>query len=351
MVKLEGVGMDIEFHYYQTYLIAKRAGYSAEEARKIAFASQYVDDNNLSCEVNKNTAHHYINYISQTMNILKPKKSLLRIYPVFHFIPGNYDDWHAYRKDGRMHRLNTTPDSSNANLIFKDALDSGDVYRIGIAIHTFADTWAHQNFVGYYDDFNAMKGVLEAAEPNIGHADAQHAPDWPGLIWEDKRLLGEAARVDNRARFLEAAQQIFFKLAETIRPDAGEEELAHEAEQLIKDLTWVMEYRDPTNKLREERIARVLDLAIREEYGQTELLKYDEDDWFDAAINENVRGLRDRGNELDIQVFADEYNWKDVATYQQTDWYLFQEGIKKHQEVAMGILQNTVFQYMDLEAL
>jgi len=84
---------------------------------------------------------------------------------------------------------------------------------------------------------------------------------------------------------------------------------------------------------------------------KTELLKYDEDDWFDAAIHENVRGLRDRGSQLDIQIFADEYNWKDINSYQQTDWYRFQEGIKKHQEVAMNILQENVFKFMDLEAL
>jgi hypothetical protein len=31
----------------------------------------------------------YKNYISQTMDITKPKEELLRIYPFFHFFPGS----------------------------------------------------------------------------------------------------------------------------------------------------------------------------------------------------------------------------------------------------------------------
>ena len=37
--------MNTEFHYYITYLIAAKAGFPAEEARLLAYASQYVDNN------------------------------------------------------------------------------------------------------------------------------------------------------------------------------------------------------------------------------------------------------------------------------------------------------------------
>ncbi len=184
--------MDIEFHYYQT-LIAKRAGFGLNEAYKIAYASQYVDDNDIIFEINKDDAHYYKNYISQTINILKPK--LLQIYPFFHFIPGNYDDLHARRKDGKMHLLNTTPNSSNAHAIFD----------------------------------NAMKGVLEKALPDIRHADAKHSPDLPGLIWKDERLISAHSRVNNRQRFLEAANQLFHKLCDLAQPDMTTEQRLAEA--------------------------------------------------------------------------------------------------------------------------
>ena len=108
--------MDIEFHYYMTFLIAAKAGFGPEDARIIAYSSQYVDDNDLIFEISKDKAQYYRNYISQTMNILKPKSKLFRIYPLFHFIPGDPSFPGAYRRDGNLHWLNTTPDSKNANI-------------------------------------------------------------------------------------------------------------------------------------------------------------------------------------------------------------------------------------------
>lgn len=104
--------MDIEFHYHMTYLIAAKAGFSAEKSATIAHACQYVDDNDMIMEIDKGEASAYRNYISQTMNILKPKGKLFRIYPLFHFIPGDPQSSSAWRKDGKMHWLNTTPNSA-----------------------------------------------------------------------------------------------------------------------------------------------------------------------------------------------------------------------------------------------
>ena len=174
--------MDIEFHYYMTYLTAARAGFAPPDAEIIAYSSQYVDENIHVLHIDRGKPTAYHNYITQTLNILKPKHELMRIYPIFHFIPGDPSAPTAQRKDGRQHPLNTTPNSENANLIFDDALQSRNLYRIGIAAHSYMDTWAHQNFVGYYDSFNAMQGILNKTLPNIGHADAKHNPDWPALV-------------------------------------------------------------------------------------------------------------------------------------------------------------------------
>ena len=110
------------FHFYMTFLIAGKAGFGEGDASIIAYSSQYVDDNNIIYEINKDKAQHYKNYISQTMNILKPKPKLFRIYPLFHFIPGDPLHKGAYRKDGVLHWLNTTPDSENANKVIDKAL-------------------------------------------------------------------------------------------------------------------------------------------------------------------------------------------------------------------------------------
>ena len=82
--------MDFEFHYYITGLIAQRAGFSEDDAKIITYASQFVDDNDVVLNVtDRKTGKAYSNYISQTMDILKPKKTLMRIYPIFHFVPGD----------------------------------------------------------------------------------------------------------------------------------------------------------------------------------------------------------------------------------------------------------------------
>ena len=73
--------MDIEFHYYITYIIARRAGFSADDAFLLSYACQLTDDNNDPYEISLDTPDYYKNHISQTMNILRPRMDLMHIYP------------------------------------------------------------------------------------------------------------------------------------------------------------------------------------------------------------------------------------------------------------------------------
>ena len=286
--------MNIEFHYHITYLIATRAGFPPEEADIIATASQYTDDNSIIFEIDKERSTAYGNYISQTMNILKPKAKLFRIYPIFHFIPGDPMAKTAWRKDGQMHWLNTTPNSHNARRILDTALKSDNLYRIGIALHGYADTWAHQNFTGYYNDFNAMTGPLNPGIFSIGHAEAFHNPDWAALVWKDKRLIN--SRIDNKVRFLEAARHMLNRLARHTDSKLPEQELQKWEALLTTDLAHCIGTRDPSNDFAEQRTARYEALAQTEPYGRTAMKAYDPDEWMDQAVNEDVRGLRDRSD-------------------------------------------------------
>ena len=343
--------MDIEFHYYMTYLIAVKAGLDSDSARVLAHSSQFIDDNDIVFEVDKGRGSAYRNYISQTMNILKPKEKLLRIYPIFHFIPGDPRSHTAWRKDGKMHWLCTTPNSANANDIIDAAIRSGSLHRIGVAAHGYVDTWAHQNFIGYYDDFNAMDIGLGRLTPNIGHADARHNPDWPALVWRDPRLIDEA--VDNKVRFLDAARHLLEKLARFTDASVSEDEIARRQDELVDDLNLAIGERDQTNERRGERTERYLALAESAEYGDTSLPQYDEDLWFDEAVNEHVRGLRDRSDTalLRFDPLTDKYTWKEPHNYRQTDWYLFQEAVKTHQNETWDILAESNLKGLALEAL
>ena len=343
--------MDIEFHYYITGLIAAKAGFPPDQATIIAHSSQYVDDNDIRYEIDKGKASSYRNYISQTMNILKPKAKLLRIYPIFHFIPGDPKAKTAWRKDGKLHWLNTTPNSSNANGIMDKALESDDIYRIGIAAHGYVDTWAHQNFVGYYADFNALAGPLESATPNIGHADARHHPDWPGLVWRDQRLIEE--RVDNKARFLAASIHLLEKLARFVDNKMDAKELGIRKKALTRDLKKAIGETDQSNSWAGERTAKYIELSESEAYGSSRLVKYDPEQWFDDVVNEQVRGLRDRSDSLltRFDPASDIYTWRNSKKRKQSDWYKFQEAVKSHQSETWEILEASNLKGLQLEAL
>jgi len=326
--------MDIEFHYHMTYLIAAKAGLSPADALILAHACQMTDDNDKIFEINTDTADFYSNYISQTIDVTKPKGGLFRIYVLFHFIPGDPLEQGAARKDGLMHCLNTTPASQNARDMAAAALAAKDIYRLGIACHAFADTFAHQNFVGYYTSFNGLTGPLEKVTPNIGHADARHDPDRPALVWEDKRLMHE--QIDNTGRFLAAAMALFGLLAAS----TGVANAQTLEKELLEDLRWAIGDPDAGNRHVAVRQDRYKVLARRPAYGGLELPEYNPHQWLDEAVHEDVRGLSDKRSvwPFDFTVFPDVFTWKNPAQHRESHWYRFQEAIKNHQKDVMALL-------------
>ncbi|MEJ2669088.1 MAG: hypothetical protein P8077_02100 [Gammaproteobacteria bacterium] len=326
--------MDIEFHYYITAYLAHKAGFSQTDAQVLAYASQYVDENDVCFHiVHRSSEQIYRNFISQTMNILKPKQALMRIYPIFHFVPGEPDAPTARRSDGKRHVLNTTPNSENANELMHQAIRADRqtrLYRIGIASHAYVDTWAHQNFVGWYDQFNQ---VGSDPKPNIGHADGEHHPDWVSHRWCDDRLLD--SEVNNRHRFLSAAKELFAWLccAEG-RQEAVETSTAWPT--VFAELSEMMgpTYTGRECKFRQDRTQR---------YGAVMpwLKPFDEREWFDQAIESEVRGQEDthEGLMARFTLFEDRHYWREDTDHQTSHWFCFQEAVKEHEQA--GIKQLT----------
>jgi hypothetical protein len=342
--------MDIEFHYYMTYLIAARAGFNTDDASIIAFASQLTDDNCVVFEISKNKKTEYSNYISQTMNILKPKKDLLRIYSHFHFIPGTPTAPEAKRKDGKMHWLNTTPDSENVNLIFDRAVETKDLYRIGISCHSFADTFAHQNFIGFYDKFNSRHGALDTILPAIGHATFLTYPDQPAQIWSDDRLFENIHIIYNKERFKLAAEKIYKKLKKFNSPNVGGQELNDEADKLTADLDYAIGETDKNNVKQEARINRYIELSQRAEYGSKTIDGYKSKRWINDAVEEDLFKLQIEDDDAlnMLNPFHMPLNWKDETNYKTTNWYKFQEAVKNHQNDVWQLLEKRNFANVEL---
>jgi len=321
--------MDIEFHYYITYIVALRAGYNPPDAYLIAYSSQYTDDNNKQYEISQGTSDEYRNYISQTLNILKPAKDLLRIHPIFHFMPGTKDEVFVdsgRRRDGKLHLLNTIPKNQNACLLLKEALALKNLYRIGIASHVYSDRFAHQNFVGCKDSFNSMKGAFEKVIPNIGHADAKFNPDLPASSWEDKRLIPSHCEIDNKQRFLDAAAGLFKEYCNSL----GRSTSAQDMESLVKELDKAIGEMDETGQLSGRRIDRYKALI------GGNFIEYDKDSWFKEVIDKSIGFLKWI------------YSWK--GDYKTSNWFQFQEAVKAHQWLTIEKL-SPAYEMMELPNL
>ncbi|PJA33214.1 MAG: hypothetical protein CO187_02295 [Zetaproteobacteria bacterium CG_4_9_14_3_um_filter_53_7] len=337
--------MDIEFHYWMTGIIAKEAGFSEQDAATIAYSSEFVDENDVCLTIEDNTTgKKYYNFISQTMNILKPKDKLMQIYPIFHFVPGEPQAESARRRDGKMHLLNTTPDNELANDMMSEAFKSTEdmrLYRIGIATHTYVDTWAHQNFVGWYDNFNAVgTNIL----PNIGHADGKHHPDWPGHRWDDERLVNH--EINNNLRFLSAAKRLFEHYCDHLEAQGAYKVGSRPQWSALENKLCVAMgpvTSGDSNPGKDARIARYRDMF-------TSLPKFDEETWFDDAIKTVIRGREDshEGFLSKLTIFEDKYYWRDDRIREDTNWFRFQEAIKAHERLALNKLA-PIFKQLDVD--
>jgi hypothetical protein len=315
------IQMNIEFHYYITYILASKAGFGPADAQTIAYASQYVDDNKKQFTIRGNRQDKYQNFISQTLNILKPKHELIRIHPCFHFFPGDYCRHNELikRQDGLLQMMTTTPNSKNVNELIDTALKSGNLYRIGIATHCYVDTWAHQNFAGYDHKFNSMRGLMEMAVPDIGHADAGHKPDIINRNWRDNRLVPGNRQISNKKRCLEAAKYLFEKFNRYIDPKVKKRDMENAWNNLHRRLSRAIGKETKVSADgRSRRIKKYLSIA-------DDMKRYRKDAWFNKAIRKT--GL-----------LGNIYRKKDG--FINSHWYGFQEAVREHQKIAIKLLKS-----------
>lgn len=313
--------MDIEFHYYITYILSRKAGYSKDDAYTIAYSSQYTDDNTHRYYVNYKDGGHYLNEISQTMDITKPSAKRQKIYPLFHFIPGGNEAEETCSFDCDDKKCFVTiPNSENANLLLKTAIESQDLYRIGIAVHAFADTYSHQNFLGFKNKGNARN--LVDLIPNIGHADFRHEPDKVHNDWKDMRLGENAAVVNNDDRFMEAAKQIFIHLYKSKNSQSNDNDATAKFDELnleiklreaMKESYWL----GSDSEARVESYKKICQELDSEDY------QYDSKKWRHAAVKKE---------KIELDIF-DRY-WA-TDDFEESDWYKFQSAVIDYRKYAL----------------
>jgi hypothetical protein len=183
------------FHYYTTHLLAQRSGFCPEDSQILAYSSTYVDSNVAPLRLTLPSGIEYSTIPTHHFGFWDPSQED-EVWIPFHFFPGG--------SEGINPEI-STPNSAPVKELLVEALKSRDLFRIGIALHTYADSWAHQGFIGRSSPLNVI--VPHSPIPPIGHAQVGSLPDQWNSTWNDPRL--ETGPVINRVRFLEAAKMIY----------------------------------------------------------------------------------------------------------------------------------------------
>lgn len=228
--------MQIDFHHTVTYVAARLAGFEKSESEVIAYAAQYVDDCTSSGTVyfdNKalyerlSSAHKMIDH--RNMEAMANHQ----VWMPFHFLPGNGGKAAGKDPDGRfIEKIICRPNSPVAQDMVRSCIEKKDrpygLHLLGITMHVYADTWAHQGFAGVLHSVNEVEDAEETSDsgifdggfgkwlrdqlddaiPPLGHGRANIFPDMPFLSWQYKNGRGENIRRNNTNDFCKAANSL-----------------------------------------------------------------------------------------------------------------------------------------------
>lgn len=226
--------MQIDFHHGVTYVAARLAGFEHQAASTIAYCAQYVDDaindglirfDNGALFSRISSAHKMLDYrnFQELANY--------HVWIPFHFLPGNDGLKAGEDPDGKfINKLICRPNSDIAQQMVRECIQQRHtayaLHRLGITMHVYVDTWAHQGFAGVNHRVNEAKKLLDAnGNPDynlmdklqnyfvsealpLGHGAVLSHPDKPFLSWGYINGRDEEILRNNPKDFLEAADQM-----------------------------------------------------------------------------------------------------------------------------------------------
>ena len=256
--------MQTDMHFYGTYAMARLAGIPKENAKIIAYATEFVDDSTKSdSETHKDggvlhgiaTAHHPVDTV---VNRVIDKEEQRRVWVPFHFLPGGAGET-------LEEKLLCTKDSKIANEMFEHHInycvshfsdDQAFCFQLlGIAAHVYMDTFSHYGFSGISSEYNTINNdtlkllnvqtkemenyLLDKAKKfyekygvqkfagyfsekfsgGLGHAAVVTYPDRPFLKWKfsfekERPGNGKVSFRDNPKTFMEGCKNLHKKLAD-----------------------------------------------------------------------------------------------------------------------------------------
>ena len=226
--------MQIDGHHTLTYIAARLAKFNHRSASIIAHSAQYVDDATNSGVINfKNKAMYKRISSAHKMLDYRNTDDLANhnVWIPFHFLPGNGGLPAGENPDGTfIRKLVCHPDSHVARDMLKacvsDHMKPYALQRLGITMHVYADTWAHQGFAGVNHEINKVHDIEsknKSLDKNLlkkmlsyfmsesfplGHGAALSHPDRPYLKWEYCNGLKEKVIRNNPDDFIDAVDKM-----------------------------------------------------------------------------------------------------------------------------------------------
>ena len=240
--------MQRDFHYYCIAVLGRAAGFNRDDALTIAYASQYTDDSTESDLIRLELDEGDLRFdpVRTSYAGLETIHSLAwsaqkRVWIPFHFLPPKPFN----PEESQAFSFITRPNSIFGQMLLAEAANeplenhSRRLCRIGVAVHTYADSWAHQDFSGresrQENDVESIylrnrttnhwqklfiENLIFDALPFIGHGEAGYFPDLAFQEW--KCVVGGERQVgrDNIETFAEAARAIYDQLRPLDKTDS-----------------------------------------------------------------------------------------------------------------------------------
>ncbi len=237
--------MQIDFHHAATYVIARLGGLDHPQANIVAHSAQYVDDATNDGLIRFDIGAMYYRIASAHKMLDYRNFTALanqRVWIPFHFLPGNGGKPAGQDPEGGfIEKLVCRPDSYVARdmvrAAFQDRNSPYGLHRLGITLHVYADTWAHQGFAGVSHEINRIACLEDEEQGNrglrerlsgffgdlfdhatgtfvgealpVGHGAALSYPDRPFLTWRYRDHRGDIVERDNPRDFMSAADELY----------------------------------------------------------------------------------------------------------------------------------------------
>ena len=211
--KVGGRKMNRDFHYNTVKVLAVHAGFSVGDAQCVAYYSQQVDDfimhapfiidsappsffieNRLARKLRIRRNRWVILPCTTGINMMRTLSAGYRLHTLmpFHFImPRPYYELHKNAERSLFRCVSANHDAQlliNRRLetILQHPKSEDTLIALGLTLHTFADTYAHEGFSGFqgwensayvHTGLRPTEAMFFHTLPSIGHANAGSVPD------------------------------------------------------------------------------------------------------------------------------------------------------------------------------